>query len=204
MGAIRVTAIRRHQPRRPARSGPETSFAGSPCARRCRCIGSITGSARRSRDAGIRPGRRNAPAVGGRRVVSAGSQRNRHSRRGRMRSAQRTVRAGWQPCDHDASVLDARCAGRGICRSPGAAGDTLACRQGRVRLRGVDTPERGESGYRTAQQELRRRTPGGTVTVVPHHRDRHGRIVGDVYSRGQNVGRSMNADGYSKPREARR
>jgi hypothetical protein len=35
-------------------------------------------------------------------------------------------------------------------------GDTLACRQGRVRLRGVDTPERGESGYRAAQQELRR------------------------------------------------
>jgi len=83
-------------------------------------------------------------------------------------------------------------------------GDTLACRQGRVRLRGVDTPERGESGYRAAQQELRRRTPRGTVTVVPHHRDRHGRIVGDVYSRGQNVGRSMNADGYSKPRGARR
>ncbi len=83
-------------------------------------------------------------------------------------------------------------------------GDTLACRQGRVRLRGVDTPERGESGYRAAQQELRRRTPGGTVTVVAHHRDRYGRIVGDVYSRGQNVGRSMNADGYSKPRGARR
>jgi endonuclease YncB( thermonuclease family) len=83
-------------------------------------------------------------------------------------------------------------------------GDTLACRQGRVRLRGVDTPERGESGYRAAQQELRRRIPGGTVTVVPHHRDRHGRVVGDVYARGQNVGRSMNADGYSKRRGARR
>jgi endonuclease YncB( thermonuclease family) len=83
-------------------------------------------------------------------------------------------------------------------------GDTLACRQGRVRLRGVDTPERGESGYRAAQQELRRRIPGGTVTVVPHHRDRHGRVVGDVYARGQNVGRSMHADGYSKRRRARR
>ena len=83
-------------------------------------------------------------------------------------------------------------------------GDTLACRQGRVRLRGVDTPERGESGYRAAQQELRRRIPGGTVTVVPHHRDRHGRVVGDVYARGQNVGRSMNADGYSKRRGAKR
>ena len=83
-------------------------------------------------------------------------------------------------------------------------GDTLACRQGRVRLRGVDTPERGEGGYRAAQQELRRRIPGGTVTVVPHHRDRQGRVVGDVYARGQNVGRSMHADGYSKRRGARR
>jgi endonuclease YncB( thermonuclease family) len=53
-------------------------------------------------------------------------------------------------------------------------GDTLACAQGRVRLRRVDTPERGESGYRAAQQELRRRTQGGSVTVVPHHRHRYG------------------------------
>ncbi|MGK7865449.1 thermonuclease family protein [Falsiroseomonas sp. E2-1-a4] len=83
-------------------------------------------------------------------------------------------------------------------------GDTLACRQGRVRLRGVDTPERGESGYRAAQRELDRRTRGGTVTVVPHHRDRYGRVVGDVHSRGGNVGRSMDADGYSKRRGARR
>jgi micrococcal nuclease len=83
-------------------------------------------------------------------------------------------------------------------------GDTLACRQGRVRLRGVDTPERGQSGYRAGQQELRRRTQSGTVTVVPHHRDRYGRVVGNVYSRGQNVGRSMDADGYSKPHGARR
>jgi endonuclease YncB( thermonuclease family) len=83
-------------------------------------------------------------------------------------------------------------------------GDTLACTQARVRLRGVDTPERRESGYRAAQQELRRRTPGGSVTVAPHHRDRYGRVVGDVYSRGHNVGRSMDAAGYSKPRGARR
>ncbi|MGG5890051.1 thermonuclease family protein [Falsiroseomonas sp. HC035] len=83
-------------------------------------------------------------------------------------------------------------------------GDTLACRQGRIRLRGVDTPERGERGYRAAQRELGRRTRGGTVTVVPHHRDRYGRVVGDVYARGGNVGRSMDADGYSKARGARR
>ncbi|MDO9501199.1 thermonuclease family protein [Falsiroseomonas sp.] len=83
-------------------------------------------------------------------------------------------------------------------------GDTLACRQGRVRLRGVDTPERGESGYRAAQRELARRIRGTSVTVVPHHRDRYGRVVGDVHVRGSNVGRSMHADGYSKRRGARR
>ncbi len=83
-------------------------------------------------------------------------------------------------------------------------GDTLACREGRVRLRGVDTPERGESGYRAAQQELGRRMGGSTVTVAPHHRDRHGRVVGDVYVRGKNVGREMDAAGWSKQNGARR
>jgi hypothetical protein len=82
-------------------------------------------------------------------------------------------------------------------------GDTLACAQGRLSLRGVDT-ERDESGYRAAQRELQRRTQGGSVTVVPHHQDRYGRVVGDVYSRGQNVGRSVDGAGYSKPRGARR
>jgi endonuclease YncB( thermonuclease family) len=83
-------------------------------------------------------------------------------------------------------------------------GDTLACREGRVRLRGVDTPERGQNGYRAAQGELGRRMGGSTVTVMPHHRDRHGRVVGDVYSRGRNLGREMDADGWSKPNGARR
>lgn len=86
-------------------------------------------------------------------------------------------------------------------------GDTVQCTDGRrIRLRGVDTPERGEAGYRTATRELRRRVEGRTVTVVPHHRS-HGRVVGDVEYRGRNIGREMDAQGYSRepgPRPAYR
>jgi len=83
-------------------------------------------------------------------------------------------------------------------------GDTLNCNGTRVRVRGVDSPERGESGYRGATRELRRRTQGRSVTVVPHHRDRHGRVVGDVMVNGRNVGREMDRAGWSKRRGARR
>jgi endonuclease YncB( thermonuclease family) len=84
-------------------------------------------------------------------------------------------------------------------------GDTLACQQGRVRLRGVDAPERGQRGYREAQRELQRRMGGNSVVVTPHHRDRYGRVVGDAAApRGPNIGRGMDRDGWSKPQGARR
>ncbi len=83
-------------------------------------------------------------------------------------------------------------------------GDTLNCNGTRVRLRGVDTPEYGQSGYRRAGEELARRTRGQPVTVIPHHRDRYGRVVGDVVVGGRNIGRDMDAAGWSKARRARR
>lgn len=83
-------------------------------------------------------------------------------------------------------------------------GDSLRCRDGtRVRLRGVDTPERGEPRFREARDELTRRTLGRTVTLIPHHRSRD-RIVADVMLGGQNVGRDMDRAGWSKPTAARR
>lgn len=83
-------------------------------------------------------------------------------------------------------------------------GDTLQCTDGRrIRLRGVDTPEVGEPGHREATRELRRRVEGRTVTVTPHHTNR-GRIVGDVTLGGRNIGREMDARGYSKRSGARR
>lgn len=91
------------------------------------------------------------------------------------------------------------------CVAPRAIdGDTLACRGGpRVRLRGVDTPERGEPRYRAATRELQRRLDGCTVRVVPHHRSWE-RIVGDVIACGTNIGPAMDRDGWSKPTGARR
>ncbi len=83
-------------------------------------------------------------------------------------------------------------------------GDTLQCAGGpRVRLRGVDTAERGERGYREARDELARRVLGCTVTLIPHHRS-HDRIVADVLLNGRNVGRDMDGQGWSKPSGARR
>lgn len=83
-------------------------------------------------------------------------------------------------------------------------GDTFQCTDGRrIRVRGVDAPERGEHGHREATRELRRRVEGRTVTVTPHHTSR-GRIVGDVTVGGRNVGREMDARGYSKRSGARR
>ena len=92
-----------------------------------------------------------------------------------------------------------------VCAAPRALdGDTLVCRGGtRVRLRGVDTPEAGEPRHREATRELQRRLRGCEVRVIPHHRS-YDRIVGDVLACGENVGRAMDAAGWSKPEGARR
>lgn len=91
------------------------------------------------------------------------------------------------------------------CAAPRAVdGDTLRCGDGtRVRLRGVDTVERGEPGWAAAREELQRRVSGGLVVVVPHHTS-HGRVVGDVLVGGANVGVAMDSAGWSKPVGARR
>lgn len=67
----------------------------------------------------------------------------------------------------------------------------------RIRVRGVDTVERGDPRWRASRQELRRWTEGLPLTVRPHH-DSHDRVVADVLSRGGNVGRVMDEGGWSK------
>jgi endonuclease YncB( thermonuclease family) len=86
-------------------------------------------------------------------------------------------------------------------------GDTLTVicggAQHRVRVRSVDTVERGVAGYAAAREELRRRTHGCPLVVVPHHRS-YDRIVADVPCHGIDVGTAMDAAGWSKPVGARR
>ncbi|KAA1421243.1 thermonuclease family protein [Nocardioides humilatus] len=73
-------------------------------------------------------------------------------------------------------------------------GDTLELRSGvRVRLIGVDTPERGDCGYDAATRVAKRLAPAGTrVTVVNppsvDDRDRYDRLLRYVMRSGNDVG----------------
>jgi endonuclease YncB( thermonuclease family) len=82
-------------------------------------------------------------------------------------------------------------------------GDTLRARCDghteavKVRLRGVDTDERGQGRWLEAREELRRRTAGRPLAVDPRHLS-HDRVVADVLADGVNVGAAMDAAGWSK------
>lgn len=73
----------------------------------------------------------------------------------------------------------------------------------RVRLRGVDTVERGEAGWSAARLELRRRTEATPLVIRPHHGS-HNRVVATVLAHGRDVGRAMDGAGWSKRRCPRR
>lgn len=66
-----------------------------------------------------------------------------------------------------------------------------------IRVRRVDPDERGHERWRLAREELRRRTAGHALGVVPHH-DSHRRVVADVLVGGVNVGAAMDAAEWSK------
>ena len=67
-----------------------------------------------------------------------------------------------------------------------ADGDSFEGRSGgmnyRVRLYGVDAPERGQDFYRRSKDRLGELCAEGPVTVKPRNRDSFGRIVADVYT----------------------
>lgn len=84
-----------------------------------------------------------------------------------------------------------------------ADGDTLtvACeertRPVRVRVRGLDTVERGEAGWRAERLELRRQTEAVPLLILPHHGSGN-RVVASVLVSGADVGHRMHAAGWSK------
>ena len=85
-------------------------------------------------------------------------------------------------------------------------GDTIACADGtRARLRGVDTPERGEPRHAEATAALAAMLArcGAWVVLIPHHMTR-GRIAATVMCGGVDVGAAMDRAGWSKPIGARR
>jgi endonuclease YncB( thermonuclease family) len=59
--------------------------------------------------------------------------------------------------------------------------------QHRIRLQGIDAPERKQAFGNTSRKHLANLVAGKTVTVKWDKRDRYGRIVGIVYIDGQDI-----------------
>jgi len=81
-------------------------------------------------------------------------------------------------------------------------GDTLtvldaASVQHKVRLQGIDAPERGQPFGTVARERLAALTMGQTVTVETFGRDRYGRTLGRIVIEGQDVNRQMVLDGLA-------
>lgn len=83
-----------------------------------------------------------------------------------------------------------------------ADGDSFEGRSGsetiRIRLYGIDAPERGQDFYRRSKDRLGALCAEGPVKVVPRNRDSFGRLVADVYSAsGTHINTAMVAEGLA-------
>lgn len=83
-----------------------------------------------------------------------------------------------------------------------ADGDTFTLlvdgdRQVRVRLHGIDCPERGQPYSRVATDHLKALLAKGNVRVEEMDIDRYGRTIGMVYAGGINVNESLLANGLA-------
>lgn len=80
-------------------------------------------------------------------------------------------------------------------------GDTIEVLVGherhRVRLAGIDTPERGQPWAERSKQALAKRVFGREVRVNEVAIDRYGRTVGEVYADNQCVGCELVRDGHA-------
>ena len=67
----------------------------------------------------------------------------------------------------------------------------------RVRLRGIDAPERKQAFGTQAKQRLTDLVGGQAVVVDGDKRDRYGRVVGTVTVAGRDVGLTLVQEGYA-------
>ena len=68
----------------------------------------------------------------------------------------------------------------------------------RVRLLGIDTPERGDKGYQEAKDYLSRRVAGQTVTLKKQGVDVYGRELADMYDKHGWVNEDLLDEGYAE------
>jgi endonuclease YncB( thermonuclease family) len=83
-----------------------------------------------------------------------------------------------------------------------ADGDTLTVLDGdkvqhKIRLHGIDAPEKGQAFGTKAKEALAERVHEKTVRVVWKEKDRYGRIVDDLYLGSRHVNTEMVRDGFA-------
>jgi endonuclease YncB( thermonuclease family) len=83
-----------------------------------------------------------------------------------------------------------------------ADGDTITIldsskTQHKIRLYGIDTPEKGQAFGNSAKKYTASLTAGKTVKVIAYDTDRYGRTVGVVMVNGVNVNQSLIKAGYA-------
>ena len=67
----------------------------------------------------------------------------------------------------------------------------------RIRLHGIDCPERGQPFGNNATQALKDSILGNVVKVVSHGQDRYERTIGEIYHDGTQINRSLVAVGLA-------
>lgn len=76
-------------------------------------------------------------------------------------------------------------------------GDTfLTTGKKKVRIAGVDTPEKGRPGSIKARDYLKRQIEGSNVVVQQVARDKYGRVVAHVYKGGKSIGKKLKSKGW--------
>jgi len=78
-------------------------------------------------------------------------------------------------------------------------GDTFRLYGERIRIMGIDTPERGEPGWGRATYRLLALLRSGRVVIVRHGKDVYCRTLADVSVDGWSVAAVLGAEGYAKP-----
>ncbi len=85
-------------------------------------------------------------------------------------------------------------------------GDTVVTSKGTVRVIGIDTPERGKCGWRSATAKAKRLAPRGATVRLTHpgggtdNKDHYGRILRYITYKGTDFGGAQIRAGFAKAR----
>jgi endonuclease YncB( thermonuclease family) len=83
-------------------------------------------------------------------------------------------------------------------------GDTFRLNGERIRIVGIDTPERGQPGSGRATYRLLTLLRSGPLVIARHGRDVYCRTLADVYVNGWNVAEILRSEGFDKGRPTSR